>query len=73
VKTNARRLFDIRILFYRPPWEKCRRFPPWAVGRTLDVTHTYTLVFIGLALLMPVAMVVGFSLMGRVEMVGDFD
>jgi hypothetical protein len=37
------------------------------------VTHSYTLVFIGLSLLMPVAMVVGFSLMGRVEMVRDFD
>ena len=43
----------------------------WAVGKTLDVTHSYTLVFIGLSLLMPVAMVVGFSLMGRVEMVRD--
>ena len=45
----------------------------WAVGQTLDVTHSYTLVFIGLSLLMPVALVVGFSLMGRVEMVRDFD
>lgn len=41
----------------------------WAVGRTLDLTHSYTPVFIGLSLLMPVAMIVGFSLMGRVEMV----
>jgi ACS family hexuronate transporter-like MFS transporter len=38
-----------------------------AVGRVLDVTHNYTPVFIGLSLLMPVALVVGFSLMGRVE------
>jgi ACS family hexuronate transporter-like MFS transporter len=41
----------------------------WAVGRTLDLTHSYTPIFIGLSLLMPVAMLVGFSLMGRVEMV----
>ena len=44
----------------------------WAVGRTLDITHSYTPVFIGLSLLMPVAMLVGFS-RGRVEMVKDFD
>ena len=43
----------------------------WAVGRTLDITHSYTPVFIGLSLLMPVAMMVGFSMMGRVEMVPD--
>ena len=45
----------------------------WAVGRTLDVTHSYTPVFIGLSLLMPLAMLVGFSMMGRVEMIKDFD
>ncbi len=45
----------------------------WAVGRTLDLTHSYTPVFIGLSLLMPVALVVGFSLMGRVERIADFD
>jgi MFS transporter, ACS family, aldohexuronate transporter len=45
----------------------------WAVGRTLDITHSYTPVFIGLSLLMPAAMIVGFSVMGRVEMVKDFD
>ena len=39
----------------------------WAVGYTLDLTHSYTLVFIGLSLLMPVALVVGFTLMRRVE------
>jgi len=44
----------------------------WAVGRTLDATHSYTPVFIGLSLLMPVAMIVGFSLMGRVEPVQGF-
>jgi MFS transporter, ACS family, hexuronate transporter len=38
-----------------------------AVGRVLDVTHNYTPVFIGLSLLMPVALIVGFSMMGRVE------
>jgi MFS transporter, ACS family, hexuronate transporter len=41
----------------------------WAVGRTLDLTHSYTPVFIGLSLLMPIALVAGFSLMGRVEMI----
>jgi MFS transporter, ACS family, hexuronate transporter len=39
----------------------------WAVGKTLDVTHSYTPVFIGIGILMPVAMVVGFTLMRRVE------
>ena len=45
----------------------------WAVGRTLDATHNYTYVFAGLSLLMPVALLVGGSLMGRVEMIRDFD
>jgi len=45
----------------------------WAVGRTLDVTHRYTPVFIGIGLLMPLAMLVGGLLMGRVEPVKDFD
>jgi MFS transporter, ACS family, hexuronate transporter len=39
----------------------------WAVGKTLDVTHSYTPVFIGIGMLMPVAMIVGFTLMRRVE------
>jgi len=39
----------------------------WAVGRTLDLTHSYVPVFIGIGLLMPVAFVVGTLLMGRVE------
>jgi MFS transporter, ACS family, hexuronate transporter len=39
----------------------------WAVGRTLDVTHSYVPVFVGLGLLMPVALAAGLSLMGRVE------
>jgi ACS family hexuronate transporter-like MFS transporter len=39
----------------------------WAVGRTLDVTHSYVPVFIGIGLLMPVALAVGLALMGRVE------
>jgi ACS family hexuronate transporter-like MFS transporter len=39
----------------------------WAVGRTLDITHSYAPVFIGIGLLMPAAMAVGFTLMRRVE------
>jgi hypothetical protein len=45
----------------------------WAVGRTLDLTHSYTPVFIGIGCLMPVALVVGFSLMRRVEPVKGCD
>ena len=45
----------------------------WAVGRTLDVTHSYSLVFIGVSLLMPVALLVGMSLMGKIEMIRSFD
>ena len=44
----------------------------WAVGRTLDSTHSYAPVFIGLGLLMPIALLVGTALMGRVEPVKDF-
>ena len=39
----------------------------WAVGAVLDSTHNYTFVFVGLSLLMPVALLVGFGLMRRVE------
>jgi ACS family hexuronate transporter-like MFS transporter len=39
----------------------------WAVGRVLDATHSYTPVFIGIGLLLPVAFAVGTSLMGRVQ------
>lgn len=39
----------------------------WAVGAVLDATHNYTIVFVGLSMLMPVALVVGFALMKRVE------
>jgi len=39
----------------------------WAVGRTLDVTHSYVPVFVGIGLLMPVALAAGLSLMGKVE------
>ena len=42
----------------------------WAVGKTLDITHSYAPVFVGIGVLMPVAMVVGFWLMRRVEPVG---
>jgi ACS family hexuronate transporter-like MFS transporter len=40
----------------------------WAVGRVLDATHSYVPVFVGIGMLMPVALVVGFALMGRGEM-----
>jgi ACS family hexuronate transporter-like MFS transporter len=39
----------------------------WAVGAILDSTHNYTIIFVGLSMLMPVALLVGFLLMGRVE------
>jgi len=39
----------------------------WAVGRTLDLTHSYPTVFVGIGCLMPVACLVGMWLMGRVE------
>jgi ACS family hexuronate transporter-like MFS transporter len=39
----------------------------WAVGAVLDKTHNYSLVLTGLSALMPLAMIVGFSLMRRVE------
>lgn len=45
----------------------------WAVGAVLDATKSYTLVFVGLSLLMPVALVIGFYLMKRVEPITDFD
>jgi ACS family hexuronate transporter-like MFS transporter len=45
----------------------------WAVGRTLDLTHNYGYVFIGLTLLMPLALLTGGGLMGKVEQITDFD
>ena len=39
----------------------------WAVGRTLDLTHSYAPVFVGIGLLMPIALAAGFALMRRVE------
>jgi ACS family hexuronate transporter-like MFS transporter len=39
----------------------------WLVGRTLDATHSYIPVFIGIGLLMPVAMLIGFTLLKRIE------
>jgi MFS transporter, ACS family, hexuronate transporter len=39
----------------------------WGVGYVLDLKVGYTPVFIGISMLMPVAMIVGLSLMGRVE------
>jgi ACS family hexuronate transporter-like MFS transporter len=44
----------------------------WAVGRILDSAHSYAPVFIGLGLLMPIALLAGTALMGRVEPVKDF-
>jgi ACS family hexuronate transporter-like MFS transporter len=43
----------------------------WAVGAILDSTHNYTIVFVGLSMLMPVALLVGFLLMGRVEPIAE--
>jgi ACS family hexuronate transporter-like MFS transporter len=45
----------------------------WAVGAVLDKTHSYLPVLIGLSILMPVAMTVGFTLMRRVEPVTGLD
>ncbi len=39
----------------------------WAVGRTLDLTQNYSYVFIGLGFLMPLALLVGGGLMGKIE------
>jgi len=39
----------------------------WGVGRALDSGYGYAPVFIGISLLMPIAMIVGLSLMGRVK------
>ena len=44
----------------------------WAVGAILDATHSYTIVFVGLSMLMPVALLVGFLLMKRVEPIDIF-
>jgi MFS family permease len=43
----------------------------FAVGYYLDLTHSYTNVFIGIGTLMPIAMIVGLFMMGRVEPVQD--
>lgn len=45
----------------------------WAVGAVLDATHSYVPVFIGLSLLMPIGLALGFFLMRRVEPIRDFD
>jgi ACS family hexuronate transporter-like MFS transporter len=39
----------------------------WAVGFTVDRTHSYAPAFVGIGLLMPIAMLVGFALMRKVE------
>jgi ACS family hexuronate transporter-like MFS transporter len=45
----------------------------WAVGAVLDATHSYVPVFIGLSLLMPIGLGLGFYLMGKIEPIRDFD
>jgi MFS transporter, ACS family, hexuronate transporter len=45
----------------------------WGVGAVLDATHNYVPVFIGLSLLMPIGLALGFFLMRRVEPIRDFD
>ena len=45
----------------------------FAVGAVLDATNSYVPVFIGLSLLMPIGLALGFFLMGRVEPIRDFD
>ena len=45
----------------------------WAVGAVLDATHSYATVFIGLSLLMPIGLVLGFFLMGNIAPIRDFD
>jgi ACS family hexuronate transporter-like MFS transporter len=45
----------------------------WAVGAVLDRTHNYSYVLMGLSALMPIAMMVGFTLMRRVEPVTGLD
>jgi ACS family hexuronate transporter-like MFS transporter len=39
----------------------------WAVGFTVDKTHSYAPAFVGIGVLMPIAMLVGFALMRKVE------
>jgi MFS transporter, ACS family, hexuronate transporter len=39
----------------------------WGIGYMVDLTHNYTLVFIGISALMPIALAAGFTLMKRVE------
>jgi ACS family hexuronate transporter-like MFS transporter len=44
----------------------------WGVGRYLDISHNnYAPVFIGIAILMPIALIVALSTMGRVERVAE--
>lgn len=39
----------------------------YGIGYVVDLTHNYTLVFIGISALMPIALAAGFTLMKRVE------
>lgn len=43
----------------------------WGVGHVLDITHNYAPVFVGIGLLMPIALIVGLATMGRVVPVID--
>jgi len=43
----------------------------WGVGHVLDITHRYEPVFIGIGLLMPIALIVGLLMMGRVVQVQE--
>jgi hypothetical protein len=43
----------------------------WGVGHVLDITHSYEPVFIGIGLLMPIALIVGLLMMGRVVQVQE--
>jgi ACS family hexuronate transporter-like MFS transporter len=42
-------------------------FATYGIGYVVDLTHNYTLVFIGISALMPIALAAGFTLMKRVE------
>ncbi len=39
----------------------------WGIGAVVDTTHNYTFVFIGISVLMPLALVVGLALLRKIE------
>jgi len=72
VHSLARRLLPaarrgLRLRHRRDRLHRRLRDQHVAVGKTLDLTHSYEPVFIGIGLLMPIALIAGFSLMRRVE------